>query len=280
MVGKKIRIQRLLGEDGRTVIIPIDHGVTSGPLRGLEGLSDVIAELSRGKPRALLLHKGAVMQDLWQPTCDCGLIVHLSAGTELSGSPERKTLVCEVEEAVRLGADGVSVHISLGTEWDTSALDHLASVSRRAAEWGVPLLAMMYVYGAEAAAKQKALAHAARVAAELGADLVKVSYHGDPVAFAELVRDCFAPVVVAGGPAVGDGLEMLEAVECAMAAGAAGACIGRNVHQHPRPSAVVRCLNAVVHEGLGAREAYENLLQPLMVSAGREPTASGVGTAR
>ena len=264
MTGKSIRLQRVMGQDGKTVIVPIDHGVTSGPIRGLEGMREVIAEVSCGRPQAILLHKGAVMQDLWHPVLHCGLIIHLSAGTELGGAPQRKTSVCEVEEAVRLGADAVSIHVSLGTEWDTTALDHLATTSRRAGEWGLPLLAMMYVYGVDPMAKQPALAHAARVAAELGADLVKVSYEGDPGAFAELVRDCFAPVVVAGGPASGDGLETLRAVEAAVGAGAVGACIGRNVHQHPRPSAVVRGLNAVVHEGDGAQEAYEEFLRPVM----------------
>lgn len=275
MVGKKIRLQRMMSDDGRAVIVPIDHGMTSGPIRGLEGLQDVIGEVSRGRPQAILVHKGAVMQDLWHPVLPCGLIIHLSAGTELGGAPEHKTSVCEVEEAVRLGADAVSVHISLGTEWDTAALDHLATVSRSAAEWGVPLLAMMYVYGVDGSGKQQALAHAARVAAELGADLVKVSYHGDPGAFAELVRDCFAPVLVAGGPATGDGLEMLEVVHAALGAGAAGACIGRNVHQHPRPSAVVRCLNAIVHEGYGGREAYHEFLQPVLGGAERDTAVSG-----
>ena len=258
MTGKERRAARVFGSDGRALVVPIDHAVTNGPIAGIADPSTTITNLLEGGADAMLMHRGLVAAGVWPAKVDAALIVHLSGGTEMSGRPELKTMVCDVEEALRLGADMVSIHVSLGTGSDLDALADLGRVSSACSKWGMPLLAMVYGYG-DAASKRSCIPHAARIAAELGADCVKVNHPGDPELLRRLVEGCFRPVLIAGGERVSDSFRVLRGVEEALAAGAAGVCIGRNAYQHDTPSEFVRALRAVIHEGQTAAEAFERL---------------------
>ena len=123
----------------------------------------------------------------------------------------------------------------------------------------MPLLAMMYPRGKKITDEysEEYIAHAARVGAELGADIVKTNYIGDPDSFARVVKCCPIPVVIAGGPRVESELDLLTMVEGAISAGARGVAIGRNVFQHGNPAPITRRICGVVHKGLLAREALE-----------------------
>lgn len=271
MTGKARRLTRIFGEDGRALVVPIDHPVTLGPIAGLESPGTAIAAMLDGGVDAMVVHRGVVTSGAWPSGAPAALIVHLSGGTELSGRPELKSEVCAVEDAVKLGADAVSVHISLGTERESEALCQLARAATACQEWGMPLLAMMYVYG-DAATGPRTVVHAARIAAELGADCVKVSHPGDPEQLAELVEGCFCRVLIAGGARVEDSGQLLTTVEEAVGAGVAGFCIGRNAYQHPRPAQFTRALRAVIHDGKSAAEALGALhLQDTPAHAVREP---------
>src|SRR5579864_3550091 len=105
MIGKSNRMARILGRDGRTIIVPIDQSITSGPIAGLVDMRKTIRALLDGGPNAVLMHRGPVMAGLWNWADSSSLIVHLSGATQLSSEPQIKTLVCSVEDAVRLGAD-------------------------------------------------------------------------------------------------------------------------------------------------------------------------------
>lgn len=273
--GKYRRLARLMSGDGRTVLVPVDQSITSGPMRGLEDMRSTLRRVAEGEPDGVILHRGPVMAGLCAPPAGA-LVLHLSAGTELSPSPFVKGLVSGPEEALQLGADAVSVHVTLGVddEHDARALASLDRCSTECRRWGVPLLAMMYLHGA-AAGKPDGLAHAARVAADLGADLVKVNYTGERDSFAHLVQTCYVPVLMAGGPAAGDGLETLKTVAEAMQAGAAGVCVGRNVYQHPSPASMLRALRAVVHGGVAPRRAFDQyLVRPDHRALGRPAAAA------
>jgi DhnA family fructose-bisphosphate aldolase class Ia len=156
-----------------------------------------------------------------------------------------------VEEAIRRGADGVSIHVNLGAEDERSMLHDLGTAGRIAMEWGMPLLAMMYTRGPHVKNEYdvKLVKHAARVGAELGADIVKVVYTGSVESFREVVEGCFVPVVIAGGEKMGNDEDIVEMVRGAMAAGAAGISIGRNVFQHKDPEKIVQTLSRIVHNG-------------------------------
>ncbi len=262
MIGKSVRLGRVFQRDRRCVIIPIDHAFTLGPIQGLEDLRRVLPTLLAGEPDAVIMHRGGIQAGLWDPHARSALIVHLSGGTKLSRDPYAKVAVGHIEDAMRVGADAVSVHVTLGTINDREMLADLAAVSSSCLAWGIPLLAMMYVHGKAPEGEARAIAHAARVAAELGADIVKVSYTGDIESFASVVQSCFVPVVVAGGEAIPDDLGVLRAVEEAMRVGSAGVCIGRNVFQHRHPPGFIHALSAIVHSRWTASQAVEQFLAP------------------
>ncbi len=262
MIAKMIRMERIMErDDGRTVIIPMDHGITLGPLSGLIEMEKTINAVATGGANAIVIHKGLIGANYKRNGKKVGLIIHLSASTRMSPEPNSKVMVCTVEEAIKLGADAISVHVNLGAEDEKSMLNDLGAVAKEALEWGMPLLAMMYTRGQKVENEYdvKWVKHAARVGAELGADLVKVPYTGSPESFREVVEGCFVPVVIAGGEKMNTDKDVLEMVKGAMSAGGAGVSIGRNVFQHKDPSKIVRAIRKIVHEDFGVEEALEEL---------------------
>lgn len=250
MIGKRIRMERIMDRNsGKTVIVPMDHGVTIGPVAGLINMQQTINAVAIGGANAIILHKGLIEAGHRRKGRDVGLIVHLSASTQLAPDPSSKTMVCTVEEAIKLGADAVSIHVNLGSEDERSMLEDLGRVAKVASEWGMPLLAMMYTRGPKVKSEYdvKLVKHAARVGAELGADIIKVVYTGSPESFREVVEGCFVPVVIAGGEKMGNDEDLIEMVKGAIAAGAAGVSIGRNVFQHKDPERMVQKICRIVH---------------------------------
>ncbi|MBU4200850.1 MAG: 2-amino-3,7-dideoxy-D-threo-hept-6-ulosonate synthase [Verrucomicrobia bacterium] len=262
MTGKFIRLERIINRmTGKTVIVPMDHGVTVGPIPGLIDMKQAVDNVVNGGANAIIVHKGIVKAGHRQSGKDIGLIVHLSASTTLSPNPTGKVLVCSVEEAIQLGADGVSIHINLGAPTDDEMLDHFGQVSQKCLQWGLPLVAMMYTRGEKIKNEfdVKYVKHAARVGAELGADIVKVNYTGSPQTFEEVTQGCPAPVVIAGGEKLESDGDILTMVENAMKAGSAGVSIGRNAFQHADPSRMIAAISRIVHEKATAKEALKFL---------------------
>lgn len=258
-IGKKIRIKRLLNkESGKTVIIPMDHGVSMGPIDGLENIDKTVNMVIRGGANAAVVHKGVVMSTNRTEDTDIGLIIHLSASTSLNPDPNTKIAVCSVEEALALGADAVSVHVNVGADSETYMLESLGRTARECNRWGIPLLAMMYPRGENVEENVDSIKLAARVGAELGADIIKCPYTGNRESFEEVVRGCLVPVVIAGGSKHGDE-ETLNMIEGAMQAGAAGLSMGRNAFQHQNPELFVKVACDMVHNSLSAVEALKIL---------------------
>jgi len=262
MIGKQIRLERIIDRDShKTVIIPMDHGVTVGPIEGLADMRTTISKVVAGGANAILMHKGMVRAGHRGTGRDVGLIIHLSGGTTISPDPNAKELICTVEEAIQLGADAVSVHINLGAETDKEMLWQLGYVSGQCLRWQMPLVAMMYTRGPKMKSEYDVnnVKHAARVGAELGADIVKVPYTGSVETFKEVVNGCPVPVVIAGGPKMGSDEDIFKMVEGALAAGSMGVSIGRNAFQHQTPEKMVSALCKMVHEGASVQQAIEIL---------------------
>jgi predicted phospho-2-dehydro-3-deoxyheptonate aldolase len=260
-VGKEVRKERIMNrETGKTVIVPMDHGVTVGPIKGLADLPKTVDLVAKGGANAVVEHVGMVGQGHRRYGRDIGLIVHLSGSTSLSPYPNRKVLVCSVERAVRVGADAVSIHVNIGAENEGDMLEAFGEVAEAADYWGMPLLAMVYPRGPKVD-NEKAVENvkiAARVGAELGADIVKVPYTGSPETFKEVVEGCPIPVVIAGGSKLSDE-DTLKMVEGAVQAGASGLSMGRNAFQHENPSLLVSAACAIVQFGKSAQEAIKIL---------------------
>jgi len=258
MIGKMIRLERIIDRNSyKTVIIPMDHGVTVGPIEGLADMRTAVSKVVAGGANAILMHKGIVRAGHRGAGKDVGLIIHLSASTSLSPDPNAKELVCTVEEAIKLGADAVSVHINLGTETDKEMLGQLGFISAQCMQWQIPLVAMMYTRGPKIKDEFDVnnVKHAARVGAELGADIVKVPYTGSIESFKQVIDGCPVPVVIAGGPKMGSDEDIFKMVDGALKAGAAGLSIGRNAFQHQNPEKIVAALCKMVHEGYGVEKA-------------------------
>jgi len=256
MIGKEIRIERIMDRNtGRAVIVPMDHGFTLGQIDGLLDMTKVISEVSEGGANAIVLHKGMVKRGHRRKGRDIGLIVHLSGSTSLNPDPNDKVIVCTVEEAISLGADAVSIHINLGAPEESKMLESAGKIARDCSRWGMPLLVMVYPRGKGIDPNSPAsVGHCVRVAEELGADLIKTNYTGDPISFGKIVHACSVPVFIAGGEKSGD-LDTLKIIRDSVIAGGAGVCVGRNSFQRDDPRAFVRALCQVVHENADPEKA-------------------------
>ncbi|PKM44547.1 MAG: fructose-bisphosphate aldolase [Firmicutes bacterium HGW-Firmicutes-8] len=239
MKGKEVRLKRLFKHSDRIFIAPMDHGVTVGPVQGLTDMPAIVSLIKAGKADAVVVHKGLVKQITdFLGSDGCELIVHLSASTSLAPDPNRKELVSSVEHAIRLGATAVSVHVNLGSEYEAGMIKDLGMVAEQCELWGMPLLAMMYVRDGskESEYDPAKIKHAARLAEEVGADIVKVNYTGSAETFAEVTGGVKIPVVIAGGPKMSSFKDLLIMIEESVHAGARGVAIGRNLFQDPNPT--------------------------------------------
>lgn len=245
-------------QDNRTVIVPMDHGVTVGPIQGITNMQQITNKLLKGKVDAILVHKGIAKHI---DVGNAGLIVQLSGMSNLSPNVNGKVQVCSVQEAIRIGADAVSVHVNVGAQDEDKMLQNLGKVSDECDIYGIPLLAMMYPRGPKIQNENAPdmVAHAARIGAELGADIIKASYTGNIDTFKAVVESCPVPVVIAGGPKCKTLQEVLQTTFDSMKAGAAGLSIGRNVFQCDNPAQIAKALSAIVHENASVEQALKIL---------------------
>lgn len=260
-IGTRARLDRI-GTGDRYVMVPMDHGITLGAVPGLVDIEATIDAVTRAGADAVLTQKGLAPR-VHPNRNGAGYVVHLNASTALGPDTEDKRLTGTVTEAIRAGADAVSVHVNVGSDHEPAQIEALSSVTERASEFNVPVLAMTYARGENLSGDDpehdaENLGHAVRVGEELGADLVKTAYSGSPTSFERVVESTRLPVLIAGGEPAGD-LATLRAVDGAMQAGAAGVSIGRTVFQHAEPAAFTEAVTAVVHERVSPDEALHRV---------------------
>ncbi len=236
MYGKSIRLRRLFPDPARKLFsVPLDHPLSMGPIDGLESLAPVAEELQRAGVDLLIVTKGAVREvaPILAPRTLLG--VHVSASTSLGATANRKVKVGTAEEAIGLGADLLSVQVNFGVPEEPEMLRDLGVAVDECRSLGLPLLCMAYVKKAAGASPDE-VRHAARAAADLGADIVKTSYPGSLGEFRKLCATTPVPVLIGGGVRIEPETEFLRLVEESVGAGGAGICIGRNLFQR-RPLA-------------------------------------------
>jgi predicted phospho-2-dehydro-3-deoxyheptonate aldolase len=251
MPGKTIRLNRLFKHSDRILIVPMDHGITIGPVSGLADISSAVKAVVTGGADAIIVHKGLVRHiSEFIGTNGGELILHLSVSTALSPEPNKKELIASVEHALELGATAVSTHVNMGSSSETSMLKDMGLVAEKCYQWGIPLLAMMYVRDGckEREYDPLKIKHAARVAEEIGADIVKVNYTGTPDTFAEVVSGVHVPVIIAGGPKMDSTANLMTMIIDAIKAGSKGVAIGRNIFQDANPTLLTANIRRILDQ--------------------------------
>ncbi|BDG60157.1 class I fructose-bisphosphate aldolase [Caldinitratiruptor microaerophilus] len=258
-LGKEIRLRRLLNrKSGRLLAITIDHPITRGVLPGLVNVRETLPKLVAGKPDAITMHKG-IAEKVFAPFAGEVALILKTSAYSVAYHPHYDAPVADVEEAVRLGADAVSVGMIVGGPEQAQQLTHLGMISKECALYGMPLIAHIYPKGSmiKNPYDADAMAYAVRAGAELGVDIIKTMWTGSAESFAKVIEACPAKVALAGGDA-GEKLEdYLRMTREALDIGLAGVTYGRFVWQHEYPAAVIRALAALMHDNASVEEAME-----------------------
>jgi len=248
-IGKEIRLLRLKDvRSGKYLFVPMDHGVSLGPVTGLVNMPSTIQSVASGGATSVVLHRGMVEGGFRRGGKDIGLVVNLSASTTVGKGVLKKVLVTSVEDAIALGADGVSVHLNLGSDTEDEMIRDLGKTVCECTRWGMPLVAMIYPRGPDIGNEfdPDLVKHCARMANELGADVVVTNYTGDPASFKDVTRSCTIPVLVGGAPRLDSDKALLTMVSDSLKAGGMGVAIGRNIFQHAKPKQMTRAIKNIV----------------------------------
>jgi class I fructose-bisphosphate aldolase len=260
----KRRLARLLGPDGRGVIVALDHGAAGDVFPGLCDPARTLDAVAQGGADAVLTTPG-ILGRFGDRLGRLGVILRLDGGsTALRPGAAPPRLLLTVADALRLGADAVACMGFPGTPWEAETLANVAKLAGQCQRWNVPLMAEMLPGGFSEPALHTAanVRLAARIGAELGADVIKTKFVGDARDFRQVVAHCYRPVLVLGGSKTEDLAGLFAMVETALAAGTHGVVIGRNVWAQESPRAVVEALCRMVHEGASAEAALQTLRPP------------------
>ncbi len=251
--GMKNRLAQLIQPDGRALFLPIDHGYFQGPTRKLEEPGKTVKPLLPYAD-AIMLTRGILRSSI-DPENTKPIILRVSGGTSMARKEElsHEGITTSVKEAVRLNASAVSLSIFVGSEHEHESLLNLSNLVNECEEYGIPAMAVTAVGKELEKREPRYLALACRIAAELGARVVKTYYCKE--GFEKVVRGCPVPVVMAGGPKVETELEVFEFVHDGIQKGAIGVNLGRNVWQSDYPVAMIRAIRSIIHENAAPKEA-------------------------
>jgi len=250
--GKKIRLQRF-ARRGAGVVVPIDHGLTIGPVAGLGTIREIAGWIGHAAIDGVIAHKG-IVERLGERglLAGRGVMVHLDGMSTLGSRPDTKEMLTSVATAMRLGADAVSLQVNFDGENDSHNLRILGSVVDEAAGYGLPVLAMVYdkVATDSPPARLGRLRHLMRIAMELGIDALKIGAPADVAEVPEILDGIAEdmPVYFAGG-SLSEPDELFRLARTAVRCGGAGLCVGRNVFQQKSPAVMLTALALEIEAG-------------------------------
>ena len=272
--GKIIRLGRILHpQRTRAAVVAFDHGLHLGVIPGVINPGQVLEDLAQAGADAFLVSPGIARAyaSVFSGRGAPGLILRLDwtnrwREPEMLGSDEgRGCMIAGVEDAARLGADAVLSYMFLGyqdAEAEASQVNEVARAARSCENLGIGCIVEPMARGLRVRDnpyRPDLIALGARIACELGADVLKTDYSGDAESFRQVVKAAFRPILIAGGPRTATLREALEMVRGALQAGAQGMFIGRNVFQAPNPSRMMSVLRGMIHEGLDVDAALSTL---------------------
>ena len=243
-------------EDNRCVMLAVDHGYFLGPTERLEVPSNTIKPLL-SYADSLMLTRG-ILRTSVNPNNGIPIVLRVSGGSSIVGEDlSNETITTSVEEAIRLNASCLAISIFVGSKYEYQTLSNLAKLVNQGERYGIPVLAVTAV-GKEMARDARYLSLACRIAAELGARIVKTYYCEN---FEKVIEGCPIPVIIAGGKKLPQEADALELAYNAVQQGAAGVDMGRNIWQSDYPVEMIKAVRAIVHENLNVNEAYNILLR-------------------
>jgi putative autoinducer-2 (AI-2) aldolase len=257
--GMKNRLAQLVKSDGHCLFLPIDHGYFQGPTRKLEKPGKTIQPLLPYCD-ALFVTRGVVRSAI-NPENTKPIILRVSGGTSVIGKDlSNEGITTSLEEAIRLNVSAIGISIFVGSEYERESLLNLSKLVDEGEKYGIPVMAVTAVGKELEKRGARYLALSSRIAAELGARIVKTYWCED---FDKVVNGCPVPVVMAGGPKVDSDLEVLEFVHDGMQRGAIGVNLGRNIWQNDHPVAMIKALRAIIHEKASVKEAEKVFQQEI-----------------
>jgi 3-hydroxy-5-phosphonooxypentane-2,4-dione thiolase len=255
--GMKNRMSKIIRpEDNRCVMLAVDHGYFLGPTERLEIPSNTIKPLL-SYADSLMLTRG-ILRTSVNPNTSVPIVLRVSGGSSVIGEDlSNETITTSIEEAIRLNAICLALSIFVGSKYEHQTLSNLAKLVDTGEKYGIPILAVTAV-GKEMARDARYLSLACRIAAELGAHIVKTYYCEN---FEKVIEGCPVPVIIAGGKKLPKEVDALELAHNAIQHGAAGVDMGRNIWQSDYPVEMIKAVRGIVHEHLNVNEAYDILLR-------------------
>jgi putative autoinducer-2 (AI-2) aldolase len=251
--GMANRLSQLIQPDGHALFLPVDHGYFQGPTRKLEQPGETIHPLL---PFAdgLFITRGA-LRSCVDPNHTKPVILRVSGGTSMVGKDlYNEGIITSMEEAIRLNASAVGISVFVGSEYEKESLLNLAKLVDEGERYGIPVMAVTAVGKELEKRDARYLALASRIAAELGARVVKTYWCEN---FEKVTRGCHVPVVIAGGPQSDNERDVFDFVYDGMQKGAIGVNLGRNIWQNDYPVAMIKAIQAIIHKKANAEKAQE-----------------------
>ncbi|MAH39154.1 MAG: 3-hydroxy-5-phosphonooxypentane-2,4-dione thiolase [Dehalococcoidales bacterium] len=251
--GMANRMAQLIQSDGHALFLPVDHGYFQGPTRRLEEPRKTIEPLLPYAD-ALFVTRG-VLRSSVDPDNTKPVILRVSGGTSMVGKDlANEGITTSMEEAIRLNASAVGLSIFVGSEYEKETLLNLSKLVDKGEKYGIPIMAVTAVGKELGKRDARYLALACRIAAELGARVVKTYWCQD---FEKVIKGCPVPVIMAGGPQVNTELEVFQFIYDGMQKGAIGVNLGRNIWQNDFPVPMIKAIRAIVHQNATSEEAQE-----------------------
>ncbi len=260
MYGKNIRMNRILDKsDGRTVIVAIDHGGIAGPVKGIEKPAEVVRDCVAAGADAILATRGLVRASLGEWNRGTSIILRLTGGFTVLGGGFEEELICAPSTAMAYGADAVAMTVKFGHRREGEFTKQASLAVGECELLGMPVMieAMAKMEGKKSNDPEN-IRLAARAAQEIGADIVKTYYTGDPDSFNRAVEGCPVPIVILGGEKNDSLKSLFEDVYWSVQAGGAGIAIGRNIWAQGRTRAMVESMKGLVHSGWTVEQALSH----------------------
>jgi putative autoinducer-2 (AI-2) aldolase len=248
--GLKNRLSKIFSpKTGKTVMLAVDHGYFQGPTTGLRDMKNIVSLVPHAD--CLFVTRG-ILRTSFDPRISTPICLRVSGGPSILGELSNEDVIVSMEEALRLNASGVGMSIFVGASNEDRTISNLGRLINEAERYGMPVLAITAV-GKDMVRDARFIGLACRIAAELGAHIVKTYYCEG---FEKVVEGCPVPIVIAGGKKLPE-MEALEMTENAIKAGASGVDMGRNIFQSDSPTGMIKAVRAIVHKGATAKEGFE-----------------------